>query len=145
MKKVKASLEDLLPTIEAGFNNYQIVEIKVSGNSMYPFLKHQQTTIGLKKFVGKLKRYHIYFFQYEEKYILHRYIKAKDNKLFFKGDRLHKYEYPSKEQILAEVEYIITNNHQKNPYTLISILQMRINTFWNNIRNILILVFRRKK
>ena len=143
MNKVNVSLDDVLPVIKEGLDNDQVVEIKVSGNSMYPFFKHQKTTIGLQRFNGTLMKNHIYFFEYNDKHILHRYLRTKDKTHCFKGDRLQQYEYPSDDQIIAEVVYILKNKKKINPYGSIQLFQMKWNSLWNRIRNTIISIFRR--
>ena len=145
MNKVNVSLDDLLPVIKEGLDNNQVVEIKVSGNSMYPFFKHQKTAIGLQRFNGTLTKNHIYFFEYNDKHILHRYLKTKDKTHYFKGDRLQQYEYPKKEQILAEVVYIKKNGKEQIPYTLFQTFKLYLSTIGNRIRNGILAIVRRKK
>jgi len=120
---VTVSMVDLYPAIKEGLENNQIVEIKIRGNSMRPFLKDQKTSVGLQTFSGQLEKNRIYLYQINDKYILHRYLKSTNDKLVFRGDALYSYEYPNRSDIIAKVIYTRNSERKSNPYS-----------FWNRIR-----------
>lgn len=134
-KTVKITLDELYPLIKEGIDNSQTVEIKISGNSMSPFLKDQKTVVGLDTFPGVLTKHHIYFYKYKDKYILHRYIKSLLDKHYFRGDALHVYELVDVDDIIAEVSYLKNNGKKINPYTLNKKMSYMLNRMYKVMRH----------
>jgi len=133
-KQIKVQAEEIFPVILESLKNNQIVEIKITGSSMKPLLKHQKTTVGLQSFSGVLKRHHIFLFTINEKYILHRFLKNRADKLIFRGDALYRYEYPKKEDILAEVVYIKNDGRPIKPYSAWNMVKLNFYLFFKNIK-----------
>ena len=125
-RSIKVSIQDLLPTIHNGLDNNQLVELKVFGTSMKPFLKDQESVVILKKHTGTLIKHHIYFYHIRDKYILHRYIKTKNNINYFRGDALTGYEQVRNEDVLAEVITYKNDMDEINPYNFINMHKLRI-------------------
>lgn len=132
-KSVTVSLKDLLPLIKESFLNNQKVEIMVTGNSMSPFLRDKKTIVILQKYSQVLKKHNIYFFSVSGTYVLHRYIKTKNNIHFFRGDALKKYEIVLEHNILAEV-VSITGKKIVNPYGLKSNFKLFIFLFIKELK-----------
>ncbi|MBI9008560.1 MAG: S24/S26 family peptidase [Tenericutes bacterium] len=135
-RSIKVSIQDLLPTINNGLNNNQLVELKVFGTSMKPFLKDQESTVILKKYSGTLKKYHIYFYHIGDKYILHRFLKTKNNKNYFRGDALNGYELVRNEDVLAEVVAYKEVSNNKNLYSFINMFTLRCYLMYKGMKNL---------
>ncbi len=137
MKQIKVHLDELYPTIIDGLENDQLVELKVSGNSMYPLFRDQETTVGLRRFSGILKRRHIYLFRLDGKYFLHRYIKERSGKLCFRGDNLVRFETVSTGQVLAHVLYFQNQGSRHSPYSLWYMTKAWLHQSWIALKHIL--------
>ncbi len=127
-------MTELYPLIMDTIKNNQIAEIKIKGNSMRPFLKDQVSIVGLKALTTRPKRYHIYFFKIDNKYILHRFMTRQKENYFFRGDALYKFEEVDKSDIFAEVAYVINGENVIHPYS-----------FWNLLKVNFYMTYKRMK
>lgn len=120
-------LDAIIPTILESLNHHQLVELKVSGDSMRPTLKNNLSIVGLEQYQGTLEKHHIYFYMYKGKYFLHRYLKTKNQIHYFQGDALYTYEtFMDDAGIIASLVYIKHNNKKVNPYTFLSNITLNI-------------------
>ena len=97
-------MNNLIPLIKEAFENHQEVSIKVKGSSMRPFFVDNETIVTLAPFSGELQKLKVYLYKLNDTYILHRYIKTKEEKHYFRGDALYPFEIVEKENILGVVE-----------------------------------------
>jgi hypothetical protein len=102
-KKVITSFDNLIPLIQESFQNKQSITFKVKGTSMAPFFIDNQTEATLAPFSGTLSRGTVYLYKVSDTYLLHRYVKTKDGKHYFRGDALYQYEIILKDDIIGEV------------------------------------------
>ncbi len=70
---------------------------------MSPFFVDNQTEVTLVPFSGTLRRRTVYLYNSNDTYLLHRYVKTKAGKHYFRGDALYRYEIISKEDIIGQV------------------------------------------
>lgn len=105
-------MNDLIPLIKEAFQNKQDVSFKVKGTSMRPFFVDNETEVTVTRYDGELKKLHVYLFQVEEKYLLHRYIKTKGDKHYFRGDALYNYEVVEEDNIIGEVKEMKYREYQ---------------------------------
>lgn len=82
--------------------NTQDVLFKIKGTSMWPFFKDGKTTVTLTK-PQTIKRFEVYLFAYQDKYIIHRLIKIKNERYIFQGDGLISKEVVDKGAIIGLV------------------------------------------
>jgi len=97
-------MNNLIPLIKESFENNQDVSIKVKGTSMSPFFVDNETSVTVSPFTGELQKLKVYLYCMENTYLLHRYMKSKDNKHYFRGDALYQFEVVDKEDILGVVK-----------------------------------------
>ncbi|WP_025725635.1 S24/S26 family peptidase [Acholeplasma granularum] len=93
------------------------VEIIVTGNSMLPFYKNGETIVTLKK-EDTYKKLDVVLFKYQNRFVLHRIIKIKNNTYFIKGDGSFRTEVVSKPDILGKVIKFTTKNKTIKCYQL---------------------------
>lgn len=97
-------MNNLIPLIKESFENNQEVSIKVKGTSMCPFFVDNETTVTLIPFTGELHKMKVYLYSVNDTYLLHRYMKSKNNKHYFRGDALYQFEVVDKENIIGVVK-----------------------------------------
>lgn len=98
------SIVNLVPIIKEKLSSGGEVTIKVKGTSMRPFLLSDMTDVHLVRYAGILNRYDIVLYELpNQTFVLHRYIKSKDDEFVICGDALSKPEIIKKEQIVAIV------------------------------------------
>lgn|SRR5690554_70027 len=121
--------------------NTKDVSLTVKGHSMWPFLKSNKTKITLTK-SHSYKKLDIVLFKYNNKYILHRIIKIKNNNYIIQGDGLISKEVVSKESIYAKVSSYTLKN--KTTYTTNKLYLFKVR-LWRLLRPIrrVLLKFRR--
>ena len=85
MKKLVLNNKEFIAIIEEHLNLGKTVSIKVKGNSMLPFFIDDKTLVDLKK-DNSYKKYDVVLAKYHNKYVLHRIIKIKDDKITLRGD-----------------------------------------------------------
>ena len=104
-EKKLAEMESLIPIVKAGIDNNKEVRFIVSGNSMFPMLRHRCDSVILIK-AKKLRRYDIPLYRRENgMYILHRIVKIKNGSFHIVGDNEIEIEHPvEKEQVIAVVK-----------------------------------------
>ncbi len=98
------SIHDLLDIMEEKFNQNGEVVLKVSGNSMLPFFRDQETEVVLVKAKHPLRRADIIFYKHNGNWILHRLLRNKGKTLKVCGDALTKIEIVESSSVLAVVE-----------------------------------------
>lgn len=105
-----ANMDDLAPLIKEAISNHCDVKLTVTGNSMYPLLRHGVDCVLLTG-VGKIKKYDIPLYQRDSgAYVLHRIVKCGKDALYLAGDHEIKMEYPVyPSQIIAVVKGIYRN------------------------------------
>lgn len=97
-------MNNLIPLIKESFENNQEVSIKVKGTSMRPFFVDNETTVVLTPFEGELQKLKVYLYCVDNTYLLHRFIRSKEDKHYFRGDALNKFEIVKKKDILGVVK-----------------------------------------
>ncbi len=105
MKKHRLDATDLLPLIEDTIHSGGTFELTVKGSSMRPFLTHNVTKVELAK-VDTLSKFDIYLFKHHGFVVLHRLVKQKNKRYYFRGDALKKIETVEKDAIVAKVKTI---------------------------------------
>lgn len=128
MKTVKTSIESLLPLITESFNNDQEISFTVIGTSMSPTLIHNKTTVTLKESTT-LKKKHIYLYKYQDKILLHRYIKTKNNIHLFKGDNCANFEYVEQSSLIGVVTKVNNEQFKISLKTRIHLLKRTLKEF----------------
>ena len=103
-KVVTTTINNLIPLIKEAFENDQEVSIKFKGTSMSPFFLDNETSVTLVPFEGDLQKYKVYLYCVDETYLLHRYIKTKEEKHYFRGDALYNFEVVDNKDVLAVVK-----------------------------------------
>lgn len=97
---------ELMPAIAEMLSTWTSVRIMVTGNSMYPFLRHRIDAVDLS-LVGltALKRGDVVLVKRDSgQYVLHRIIKKCEDSIFILGDAQHEMEGPLLlEQVIAVV------------------------------------------
>lgn len=107
VKKVKLSLESLSPMLLDMLEQGMKVELVVTGNSMYPMLRHKRDSVILKKCDNyKLKKGDITLYKRSNgQFVLHRIVKVNDSTYDFCGDNQHFIEkHIPKDNIIAVVK-----------------------------------------
>jgi len=113
--------------------NNQTVSFKVKGTSMTPFLKDGVTEVFITK-PHTYKQKGIFLFEYKNQFLLHRLIKIKDELYYFRGDHLYTYEIVHKEDIIAQVEYYITNKKKMYPKGIFYHIKLHVFLFYKTIK-----------
>ncbi len=104
---------ELITKIKGLIDNKQKVKIRVKGNSMFPFLRHEKDMAILTyPSPEKLTSGKIVMFQYQGRQILHRIIHKKDDIYYIRGDNSlnNCYEIASVKDIIGVVESIQRGN-----------------------------------
>lgn len=79
----------------------------VTGDSMFPFLRHKRDIVYLKK-IDVLKKGDIIFYQRKSgQYVLHRLVGIKDHGYYFRGDAQRFIEGPiERNQLIGNVSFV---------------------------------------
>jgi len=102
MNRHVVSLEGLRPLIDEQLHQGKDVTFRVKGNSMFPFLRTDQTDVTLTSPPETCKKMDVILFRTEAgKYILHRIVKVEGDKYLTMGDGLRTKETTSKRQVVA--------------------------------------------
>ncbi|MDY0064679.1 MAG: S24/S26 family peptidase [Bacilli bacterium] len=100
----KVSITELGPIIEEQIANGNEVNLRVSGNSMYPFLVDNETSVLLAPIDKPLKRKDIVFYKSNNsQYLLHRIIDIIDSQIIIRGDALKQKEILTESNMIAKV------------------------------------------
>lgn len=92
--------------VEALIDNEQLVKIRVKGNSMFPFLRHDRDLVTLAyPYAESLRAGRIVMFRFKGRQILHRIVSVRNNIYYIRGDnnRNHAAEYARREDIIGVV------------------------------------------
>jgi phage repressor protein C with HTH and peptisase S24 domain len=103
MKQVSISSVELVPLMMEALKTNQSIHFKVSGTSMMPFFKHQQTVVTLMR-KETYKKNDVVLFKYQGMYRLHRIIKIQDKEVIASGDNLLSKERFEASDIIGYVE-----------------------------------------
>ncbi len=139
MKKLVLNNKEFIAIIEEHLNLGKTVSIKVKGNSMLPFFIDDKTLVDLKK-DNSYKKYDVVLAKYHNKYVLHRIIKIKDDKITLRGDGNLSKEIIGLNNIYGKVISFKTNNKSIKNY------KFKVIT-WNllrPIRKVLLKIFKNK-
>lgn len=117
------SINEIIDIIKEKLSADGTVVLKVTGNSMYPFLRNRVDSVVLKKTMDKCKVGDIVLFNYHGNWILHRIIKIKGDMIIICGDALRKCEYAHINDIIGVVDKIIKKDTEIN-----------INRLWYRIK-----------
>ena len=100
----KLNSSDFLNIMSERFENGCETIVVVTGSSMTPFLCERRDSVVLEKFNGKVSKGDILFYKRkDDKCVLHRVYKVKDDNIWFVGDAQNYIEGPlSVDCILAE-------------------------------------------
>lgn len=104
MSEVKVQSKDIMPIFIELLNEGKSVEFKISGHSMLPFFKHQQTVVTLSK-KYEYEKYDVVLYISHDLYALHRIVGLKDDVCIVYGDALKRKEMIPKKDILGFVKY----------------------------------------
>ena len=115
MKQIKVPNLLMFENIKDLLNEQREVKIRVTGNSMLPFYKDNQTIVMLKKF-NNYQKYDVVLALYQNKVILHRIIKIKDNYFILRGDGLVTKEKVNINNVFGKVVSFETNNKKVKAY-----------------------------
>ena len=99
-------MSSLVPFILDSLSHNKTVEMKVSGNSMYPFLLDRLSSVILSKPLNLKKGDIVLYKRNDDHYVLHRIISINDDKLTYDivGDnQYHVDKHVLKEVIIAKV------------------------------------------
>ncbi len=101
-------MSELEPVITSVIDAGGTFRLKVSGTSMFPTLIEDRDSVILEKH-GELKKKDIVFYKRSNgRYVLHRIVDIKDEKLALCGDNQMEVEYPvEKSQVIAVVKKIV--------------------------------------
>jgi signal peptidase I len=128
--------ESFFKTISESLKQGQSVSFMVKGSSMKPFFIDGLTEVFLKE----KDDYHkgdVCLFKYKEKYILHRFIKIKEDQYIFRGDHLYSYENINKNQILGFVYKFNQNDKVVDSSSFFYKLKVKIYLFYKSIKMVL--------
>ncbi|NLD27088.1 MAG: hypothetical protein GX661_06990 [Acholeplasmataceae bacterium] len=138
---MRVSINSLMDIIREKLDQNGEVVFTVSGNSMLPFFRNQETEVTLEKPDRPLRRGDIVLFKYQNHWILHRILKIKGETVKTGGDALTTVEMTSINDILA-----IVTKYQKGD-RLIDVrkfscrFRMRLWMFLRPIRKILMKIY----
>lgn len=101
-------MDELFHVIESVINTESSFKLLVTGNSMFPFLKHMRDSVVLvHPSSRKIRRGEIVFIQREAKQlVLHRVFKMKPDGFMMNGDAQNWDEFVPFEQVVAVVSKI---------------------------------------
>lgn len=113
IKPVKMS--ELTPIIKELLSNNIKVKLTVTGNSMYPFLRHGTDSVLLSsKATEKIKKGTVVLYTRDNgQYVLHRVIKIKKTHFFIAGDAQKNIEGPlSHDKVIAAVTSVFRDSKE---------------------------------
>ncbi len=114
-KRIK--FETIMPFINDAFNRGEAFAFKPNGISMLPFIKGGFDKVCLEKYEGGCKRYDIVFYIRDDgKYVLHRIVGFKDEKILVCGDNQWYIEEIKEDMIFARVCWVEGKNMQGIKY-----------------------------
>lgn len=122
-------------------NQNQTITFKVKGISMWPFYQHQKTSVTLSK-KDDYQVFDVVLARYQDRYVLHRILKRKDQTYMLRGDGAILREHISFDDIIG---YVYSHENKRN--TLESSKWYRLKVFlwvFNPFRRILIRLLRKK-
>jgi signal peptidase I len=96
--------DEMMNLIREALKINQKATFKVSGNSMLPFFKHQETTVTVEKMTRSLKKWDVILFRVKDQYILHRIVKIKNQEIICQGDYLFSKEVIKLDDVIGIVE-----------------------------------------
>lgn len=141
MQKARVLSRELLPVIVETLNQNHAINIRVSGTSMRPFLKHQQTVVSIKKIDGSIKKYDILLYSTKDhSLVLHRVIKTNPS-LILCGDGRLQTETIENSQIIGRVNGIYENNKSIDINSKLYKLKIKSWVFLRFFRRILLKLF----
>ncbi len=106
MKQVSISSVELVPLMTEALKTNQSIHFKVSGTSMMPFFKHQQTVVTLMR-KETYQKNDVVLFKYQGVYRLHRIIRIQDTEVIASGDNLLSKEWFKSSDIVGYVESFV--------------------------------------
>lgn len=140
MKVINVPNIELLSVITEFLHDNKDVEIKVKGNSMIPFFKHNKTDVRIRK-VKVYKKYDVVLASLNNKVILHRIIKINNSEAILMGDGLLTKEIVPLNNIYGKVISFKTNNKIIKNYNL----KVKIWVLLRPIRRILLKFIKKEK
>ena len=103
-KCLSLDCSDFIQILNEHFKNGNDVKLRVTGNSMSPFLVDKRDFVFLSIYDGKPKKGDILFYKRSsDKYVLHRVKKYDGNQLWFVGDAQNYVEGPLTEDCIIAV------------------------------------------
>ncbi|PKK87359.1 MAG: peptidase S41, partial [Tenericutes bacterium HGW-Tenericutes-8] len=113
---MKTPNDILIPEMAVLLKEGLEVTFKVKGNSMWPFYLDNKTSVTLKK--ESVKKHDVVLARYQDRFVLHRILKIKDNTLTLRGDGAILKEVITHDDIIGKV---IAHTYKKqvladNPY-----------------------------
>lgn len=103
MKQVSISSVELVPLMIEALKTNQSIHFKVSGTSMMPFFKHQETVVTLMRKESYQKN-DVVLFKHQGLYRLHRIIRMRDGEVIASGDNLLSKEWFRASDIVGYVQ-----------------------------------------
>ncbi|MBU1142512.1 MAG: S24/S26 family peptidase [Firmicutes bacterium] len=104
MKKEVVTTKDLMRVVVETINNNQKATFKVTGSSMMPFFKHEETSVTVVKKEKAVRQYDVILFRYQGSYKLHRIIQMNEEYIVASGDALLSKEMIKVDDIIGIVE-----------------------------------------
>lgn len=95
--------DEMMNLIREALEINQKATFKVSGSSMLPFFKHQETSVTVEKITKPLKKWDVILFVVKNQYILHRVIQVKNQEMICQGDYLFSKEVIKEEDVIGIV------------------------------------------
>lgn len=107
--------EFLMPIVQDLLLHKKLVKIKITGNSMYPFLRHGIDSIEIRQVNNEdLKKYDIVLIKkIDNRFVLHRIISLDSQNIFILGDAQLKTEGPFN---YSQVIGVVSGIYRRNKY-----------------------------
>ena len=111
MKVTDMAMEDLAQILKLQMESGGLARLVVTGNSMYPTLRHKKDVVFLSQVQAPLKKGDLILYQRENgQYVLHRIVKKpKADRLICCGDNQWEQEIVYRSQVVAIVHKFLKN------------------------------------
>ena len=120
MKITNIPMEELAQLLQLQMSSGGLARLVVTGNSMYPTLRHQKDAVFLSPVTAPLKKGDLILYKRADgQYILHRIVtKPKNGAFICSGDNQWEPESVEESQVLAVVEQMIRRGKRHNTQKL---------------------------
>lgn len=100
-----------METIESTIKNRGRYVSTTHGFSMYPLIRNEKEVTVIVPLLREPKKYDVVLYKFEDKYLLHRIIKVKGDKLIIRGDNCFNKEYMTKADIIGVLSEFFRGKH----------------------------------